>query len=49
MKGSKIQIVLRWEEDPTGELRDGEKNYVLTLYGTGSGRILFFCQSRRKA
>jgi DNA repair protein RecN (Recombination protein N) len=41
MKGSKIQIVLRWEEDPTGELRDGEKNYVLLYTGLDQAEYYF--------
>jgi DNA repair protein RecN (Recombination protein N) len=41
MKGARIQIVLRWEEDPKGDLNEGEKNYILHSYGLDQAEYYF--------
>lgn len=48
MKGSRIQIVLRWEEDPQGELREGEKNYVLLSSGLDQAEFYFSANAGEK-
>ncbi|WCL47890.1 DNA repair protein RecN [Leptospira sp. GIMC2001] len=48
MKGARIQIVLRWEEDPDGELREGEKNYILTSFGLDQAEFYFTANAGEK-
>lgn len=48
MKGARIQIVLRWEEDPSGDVRDGEKNYMLTQTGLDQAEFYFSANAGEK-
>jgi DNA repair protein RecN (Recombination protein N) len=41
MKGARIQIVLRWEEDTEGELKEGEKSYLLNESGLDQAEYYF--------
>lgn len=48
MKGARIQIVLRWEEDPSGDVREGEKNYMLTQTGLDQAEFYFSANAGEK-
>lgn len=41
MKGARIQIVLRWEESPQGDVVEGEKSYILGSYGLDQAEYYF--------
>lgn len=48
MKGARLQIALRWEEDPDGDVKDGEKHYILTPTGLDHAEFLFSANAGEK-
>lgn len=41
MEGARLQVVLRWEENPDGEVEDGTKSYFLSESGLDQVEFYF--------